>query len=1094
MSKLLFCMRAFAAGALVCAGPAVIAGEMEGGANSSLIDSQLAIKQFKAPPGFKIDLFAAEPQMANPVALCFDEQGRVYVAETDRLETYVYDIRGHMNMFMDDLACRTVEDRAAMIHKYLGNRADTLTRATDRIRLLEDRSGSGRADYSTVFADGFNSIVEGVGAGVLAHKGKIYYADIPNLWMMPANAPKQRESLSYGYGVHFNYAGHDLHGLRIGPDEKLYFSIGDRGFHVKTREGKILDYPDTGAVLRCNLDGSDLEVFAYGLRNPQDLAFDDYGDLFTCDNNCDHGDAARFVYVVEGGDSGWRIGNQISDTTEAGVWNSEKLWHLQFPGQAAYLVPPIAHIGDGPSGFSHYPGVGFPERYRNYFFLSDFRGSPVNSGVHSFAAAPKGAGFTMIDAHHFLWGILATDCQFGPDGRMFVADWVEGWKAMGQGRIYRVYDPGLVHSRAVVETKLLISEGMQNRSDAALADLLSHADQRVRSEAQFELAGRGSQGGRAFERVLTTSSNQLARIHAIWGLGELGARHLYDAQRLTPFLRDADAEVRGQTAKILGNLRCEAAIPGLIAMLDDAAPRAEFFAAISLGKLNAHAAVAPLFKLLQANGDQDVFLRHAGVMGLVGAATADDLKEAVKNTSTGVRMAAALAMRRLGMPEVAMFLNDPEPLVALEAARAISDTPIVQSLPKLAELINHPAHSQPMDWRALNANFRVGDPTNASVIANYAAQDGGLTNMRVEALHFLQTWANPSPRDRLTGLWHPLAARDGAPAARALSQVFAKVLRASPEPVQMAAIEAAQELGLDSAGGELFSAVNDNKFPSGVRVAALRALAKLRDSRLPDAIKTAIADHDSELRDVGASLQAQIAPEEAFGPISTALESGAIAEQQSALASLGTLADPRADELVANWLDKLQAGKVAKELEFDLLAAAEKRHSGAVKQKLQAFLDAQPQNDEFADFPGVLYGGNAAAGRKVFLQKPEAACVRCHKVDNQGGDVGPSLNGLMSRHDRAYILESILYPSKQIASGYETVIVQLKNGGGAVGVLKSEDATNLVLNSVDDGLIRLKKEDVKTRRTGRSAMPDGLGKLLSQSDLRNLVEFLATLK
>src|SRR5207248_6197568 len=145
--------------------------------------------------------------------------------------------------------------------------------------------------------------------------------------------------------------------------------IGDRGFNVTTSDGRSLAVPDTGSVLRCNPDGTELEVFATGLRNPQELAFDAFGNLFTGDNNSDSGDRARWVYLVEGGDSGWRIGYQYLDTR--GPWNAEKMWHKQWGEQAAFLVPPVENIANGPSGVTMYPGTGLPKEYAGRFFLSD---------------------------------------------------------------------------------------------------------------------------------------------------------------------------------------------------------------------------------------------------------------------------------------------------------------------------------------------------------------------------------------------------------------------------------------------------------------------------------------------------------------------------------------------------------------------------------------------------------------------------------------------------------------------------------------------------------------------------------------------------
>ena len=220
-----------------------------------------------------------------------------------------------MDWLDDDLACRTVADRVAMYKKHAGKKFhETYEKERDRVRLVEDTDGDGKADRATVFADGFGRAEDGIGAGRARPQGE----RLLHLHPRPVAAPDTKgtgtadvkQSLSTGYGVHVAFIGHDLHGLCVGPDGKLYFSIGDRGLNVKTKEGKHLFCPDSGAVLRCDLDGSNLEIFATGLRNPQELAFDDFGNLFTGDNNSDGGDQARWVHVVEGGDSGWRIGYQ----------------------------------------------------------------------------------------------------------------------------------------------------------------------------------------------------------------------------------------------------------------------------------------------------------------------------------------------------------------------------------------------------------------------------------------------------------------------------------------------------------------------------------------------------------------------------------------------------------------------------------------------------------------------------------------------------------------------------------------------------------------------------------------------------------------
>src|SRR6266478_910410 len=126
-------------------------------------EGERAIKKFQVAPGLKVDLWAAEPMLANPVAFNFDEKGRAYVCETFRLHAGVDDIRELMDWLDEELASRSVDERLAEMKRHLGARFENYTQHSERIRLLEDRKGTGKADHASVFAEGFNTPVDGIG-------------------------------------------------------------------------------------------------------------------------------------------------------------------------------------------------------------------------------------------------------------------------------------------------------------------------------------------------------------------------------------------------------------------------------------------------------------------------------------------------------------------------------------------------------------------------------------------------------------------------------------------------------------------------------------------------------------------------------------------------------------------------------------------------------------------------------------------------------------------------------------------------------------------------------------------------------------------
>ena len=1058
-----------------------------------------AIQGFRVATGLKVELFAAEPMVANPVTFCIDERNRLFVAETFRYHAGVTDIRRHMTWLNDDLAARTVEDRLAMLRKYLGKEVEKFGLEHDRIRLVEDRDGDGKADHATVFADGFNEILGGIGAGVLAWRGNVWFACIPDLWQLRDTdgdgRADRRRSLQRGYGVHVGYLGHDLHGLRLGPDGRLYFSIGDRGFNVRGIDGRTLAEVDSGTVLRCNPDGSGVELFATGLRNPQELAFDEHGNLFTCDNNSDSGDKARWVYVVEGGDSGWRIGYQfVQSPVSRGPWNAERLWDPETAKHAAYLVPPLANISDGPSGLTYDPGTGLPPRYRHHFFLADFRGTPGQSGIRSFANRPDGASFALIDSEQPVWGMLATDVEFGTDGALYFTDWVEKFSSPSKGRIYRVVAQDRAGDPEIRRVGTLLAGGMLGRPDGELAGLLGHRDRRVRQEAQFALAGRGAEAVATLARVARQGTDPLARLHAIWGLGQVGREVSGALDPVVDLLGDGDAEVRAQAAKIVGEGRVGRAFDGLLASLRADSARVRFFAAIALGKLGRREAVEPILAMLRENGDRDAYLRHAGVMGLTGIGDVAALLAAADDGSSAARMGVLLALRRLSLPEVTRFLDDREPALVLEAARAINDEPIAGAMPELSALAVRPGMPDPIVRRVLNANFRLGGPDQAAALVAIAARSDLPEEIRVESLNSLGDWTHPSGRDRVVGLWRPLAPRPAGTADEALRPRLSRLLGEAPEAVRKAAAHAAGALLLRDAGPSLVALVGDGRRASSTRVEALRALEQIGDPGLDELVSRTIDDRDAGLRTESLRLLAKLRPDEAVRRLESPLERGTVAERQGAFRILGTLASPSADVALSAWLDRLLAGEVSPEIQLDLIEAAQQRHDHEVHRRLARYEAARPQGDPLGPFRETLVGGDAGSGRRIFLQKADVSCVRCHKVGGQGGEVGPDLSDIGARRDRPYLLEAIVAPSRQIAEGFETRVVATTDGRVHIGVFRSDDGDTLRLVTAEGKPLAIPKAEIEEQKRGDSAMPDDVVKLLSKAELRDLVEFLARQK
>lgn len=1137
--------------------------------------AQKGFRRAKIPAGFKADLWAAEPLLANPVAFSFDGKGRMFIAETHRYRTSVLDIRHYMFMLEDDLANRNQADWERSIKKNFPNDWQELGKETEVVRLVEDTDGDGKADKSGVYADGFNSILDGIASGVLARPDGVWVTNIPGLYKLSGQGAdgkaEKKEEVFRGFGVRFSYTGHDLHGLIKGPDGRLYFSIGDRGASVKTKEGGTIEVPDEGAIFRCEEDGSHLELVMRGLRNPQELAFDDYGNLFTCDNDSDQGDRERLVYVVEGGDAGWRVGYQhCPQPAERNPWLAEHMWEPRDPAknQPASILSPVANLPDGPGGLVHYPGTGLPEKYNGCFFLACYKGSSATSQVAVFKPVPDGAGFKLELLETFIPGCQATDVDFGPDSRMYVSFWDEGWERTAQGRIMKVEHEEARKAQAaqIAEVQKLLGEGMKNRSAEELVKLLGHRDHRVRLEAQWELAGRAINGDikTALAAAIGDESSQMRRLHGIWAFGqilrEMAAVQLRESKKfITPHLpkqpaelselhKDADEVIRAAWIEVWADQPApfgEEMNEQIAAMLTDPAPRVRLFAAQALGRRGASTAVQPLLDLARREQDKSQEMRHVIAHALSQLAghkhpAWEALREASSDKNASVRRVVLLALAKLAQREQALrlgeplwqdrqpaywfqdaakvvvgFLTDSDAAISREAAWLITDQGLAGAEAQFATG-KVTATDGMTTLRKLNAHFLLGSADHADALASFAADEANSTELRSAAMRLLGQWSTELRRDQITGLPTPLRKHQpgmkrfiASDAVTAIAPVLDSILAGNDQVVA----ETLESIRILTGSFPELSGVRlldysiamfalrkpdrpDPIFeaaPAPLRAKAIQILGAMDSGKLELVLKSAATDPSSTVRIAAAGLLGKTDPAAAAKALESALAQGTAEDARAAFVELTALSGAEADRIVAEQLAALAAGKVPAIAKLELLEAAAKREAPAVKEALAKYEATLPQNDMIAKFAACLEGGDKEAGRKLYNEHPVAACKRCHMINHSGGEAGPALDGIGAK-DRRYLLESIIAPNAQIAETFRMVVCNLKDGTVKTGVLRGETADSVTIQTPGEEPETIKTADIATRDAVPSGMMPGLDVLLTKRELRDLVEYLASLK
>lgn len=1076
-------------------------------------------------PGLKLSLWAVDSLVYDPISIQITDDGSLYYSRTNRQKNSEFDIRQHQDWEIASVSLQTVEEKRAFLQKTLSPEmsdnnlwlADVngdgshdwrdMTVEREEIYRLEDRDGDGFADYSQMIVQDFNDVTTDVAGALLKYGDDLYVGVAPDVWKLSDKngdgIMDEKESISYGYGLHVGFGGHGMSGLKEGPDGRIYWGIGDIGFNGKGPDGTEWKYPNRGVVARSNPDGSDFEIFAMGVRNTHEFTFDVYNNLISVDNDGDHGgESERLVYLVNGSDTGWRTNWQFGkyrdpENNTYKVWMDEKLYLPRHEGQAAYITPPIQNYINGPTGMVYNPGTALAEKWKNTFFVASFVGNPTRSGIHAFKLEPDGASFKMSQTENIMSGILATGLDFGPDGSLYFADWIDGWNTKNYGRIWKIEDEAGANWAARKKTADVMKLDFKNLKDEELSTYLGDEDMRIRRKAQFELAKRGKDGAKVFQTAIDQKENQYKRIHGIVGISQLARMENKDyADALLPLLKDKDPEIRAQAAKWLGDMKYKKAAESLLPLLKDSEIRVRFFGSEALGRIAYEPAVDGLIQVLRENNDEDAFLRHAASLALARINKKEPIIALSSDPSNAVRLGAVLALRRMADPGITAFLQDKDEFIVTEAARAINDDFSIEgALPALGDLLATTTFTnEPLIRRAIGANLRVGTDKSMQNILKYIDKAGNAPEMKAEAIAALGTWAKPSVLDRVDGRNRGEVNRALEPVQNASSSTLVSAMRDSNEEIRIAAVKAVGELKIKSAEDQLTKMLKSDPLPP-VRVAAVLALAAINPENISVPIELAMNDDSKSVRVVGLDLltKTEVPQDLMVNLLQDVIQNRTTEEKQAGLLSLGNLPNSAQLPLWDTILEDLKKDKLPNEVLIELEEAIAETKSDALKSKYDAIQDERTHGDLVQLYSGTLEGGSVRAGRNVFFQSQTAQCIRCHGYDDMGGIAGPRLNGIANRLDKTQLLEAMIDPSKRLAPGFGFVQLKMKDGKDISGTLMEDNADGVVLKigSKPDTLIM--NSSIAERINSPSSMPD-MKEILTKREIRDLVSFLQTLK
>jgi putative heme-binding domain-containing protein len=949
-----------------------------------------------------------------------------------------------------------------------------------RIRLLEDKDNDGIYETQTIFKD--NLVFP---MGVAWRDGKLYVPDPPDLLVLEDTnndgvADKSTKILS-SFGHTDNGS---LHGVTFGPDGLLYMTTGNPdGYKFQSPDGKIIS-GESGALIRCNPDGSNPEILCRGFENLVEIIFTESGQIIGTDNwfqRPSGGKRDALVHLLPGG----LYPLHLKDKGTPQFTND--------PLPAITMFPPVAL-----SGLVRYESSAFPSEYRDNLFSAQHNARCI--GRHIVKAARAGT-FTSEDSQF----ITSDDPDFHPsdvledaDGSLLVID-TGGWYVQHcpTGKIRNSRAPGGIY-RVRFDAAKPIDDPRGRKiewdklASADLVKLLADPRTAVSRRAQEALIARGNDSVHAITDSLQIAIDRKSEL-AIWALARIGTP---DALAV---LRSFQEHPRGAyevslTARALGSTRDKKSAEALEhgAFNCTASPRLGCIEALAI--CGRRESIPVLWRALKEDpfdpritepvpDSVSRFMEHAVMNALYHLGTADDFRAALKEDHPRIQRAALILLDQSTIKAL-----NPDDLFPRLASTDADLRNTAQSLLK-----NHP------DWseQALTYFRRLWADPNISP----QMQDA-----------FAQTLlAFSSNQNVIDWLGQSLSSADNASRQIFLLQVMSRIapkkfdawiapLRDSLSKTDLIphALTVLSSLQTKDFDPDLQKLLANTTLPANLRLQSLRILITRQQQLDATSFNLVLSQFNANSSPNQHFLSAEIASrsnltDEEFQNLLEKLAKDRLISPDTLLPLFARASNAKtAPPLLAYLKKSIDSGWRPPLEKLEPLRDKLGDSLNPLLDELKTF--AANQQQRLTELEPLLQNGNPAEGRKIFFGT-QVACSTCHRVGEGGGQVGPDLTKVGAIRSGRDLLESIVFPSSTIAQGYDNYIITLKNNDQLTGLIADKSDTTTTLRDSSGALRILRNSDIKTtRRETTSLMPQGLNEILTPAQFRDLLAFLQSLR